>query len=70
MMAAIVHPCRDAAAHDVGSYTFSGGVLQIRCAGVGAATRLAGLLRGLAWSPVPSVARRPAMPAERVSTFG
>jgi hypothetical protein len=80
-MAAIVHPCWGAVAHDVGSYTiryrcrndhgigapivtedrgvaypFSGGVLQLRCAGVGAATRLAGLLRGRARSPVPSVA--------------
>lgn len=81
MMAAIVHACRDAVAHDAGGYTiryrcrnahgtvalivtddrevaylFSGGVLQLRCAGVGAATRLAVSLRELAWTPIPPVA--------------
>lgn len=38
------------------AYLFSGGVLQLRCTGLGAATRLAALLRSRAWSPVPSVA--------------
>jgi hypothetical protein len=80
MIAAIVHQCGNAVAHDVGSYTiryrcrsahgivalivtdeaaaylFSGGVLQVRCAGRCAPDRLAALLRDVVWIPVPLVA--------------
>ncbi len=41
---------------EAAAYLFSGGGLQVRCAGRCAAGRLAALLRGVVWMPVPLVA--------------